>query len=641
MIDRITLENFKSFYGKQKIGPLHKCFTAIVGPNGSGKSNLIESLLFVFGKKAKQMRFDRLQQLIHSSGKHQNLEKASVKIKFHDIYDDYAMKNTYIIVPGSNFKVSRTVYKDGSSKYFINGNDCEYEQMTELLKQKGIDLNHDRFLILQGEVEQISLMPPKAQKKDEVGLLEYLEDIIGTIKYIKEIDEIEKLQQDGQENRQSKMLDLFRTNDLLKKVQKQKDTAFKFLNIEREFYLLKNIVIQIEIREKSKEIQKLGDQLKTLKNKCQKQKEEKKKIKLNYQDVVKLELNIFESSLQEMTQNLKKEREDIMQILMPLQFQRQEKQTILRDRQSEIYIIESNQLKLESEYQREQREVLFKLLEAQKRGRLSGILGRLGDLGSIDKMYEVAITTSCGKLDHIVVLRFDQAEECMRYLRNNKIAKGKFMPLDQIKDITNSKEVVNYICPPKAKRLYDLIKVQNKDLRKAFYSALKDTLVTQNFDDAIEIAYQQNEIHNRVVTLQGQLIKQSGSMNGDGNPKQGGMSLNDQQACQYKEEDSIKIENEIEELNGQIREAKELKPQLQNDYNKLQSEIRQSDIQIETNMIYLDQLNLHKQDQERRLQQLKGQLEFVDLQQFMKIQDNQNQIQIFNDQLDELKYQID
>ena len=53
MIDKITLENFKSYYGKLEIGPLHKCFTAVVGPNGSGKSNLIESLLFVFGKKAK------------------------------------------------------------------------------------------------------------------------------------------------------------------------------------------------------------------------------------------------------------------------------------------------------------------------------------------------------------------------------------------------------------------------------------------------------------------------------------------------------------------------------------------------------------------------------------------------------------
>ena len=29
---------------------------AIMGPNGSGKSNLIESLLFIFGRRARDMR---------------------------------------------------------------------------------------------------------------------------------------------------------------------------------------------------------------------------------------------------------------------------------------------------------------------------------------------------------------------------------------------------------------------------------------------------------------------------------------------------------------------------------------------------------------------------------------------------------
>ena len=53
MISKIELENFKSYFGTKVIGPLHKNFTAVIGPNGSGKSNLIESLLFVFGKRAK------------------------------------------------------------------------------------------------------------------------------------------------------------------------------------------------------------------------------------------------------------------------------------------------------------------------------------------------------------------------------------------------------------------------------------------------------------------------------------------------------------------------------------------------------------------------------------------------------------
>jgi len=83
MIERIVLENFKSYYGKKEIGPLHKCFSAVVGPNGSGKSNLIESLLFVFGKRAKRMRLNNLKELIHSSAEHvADVHHATVEVFF-------------------------------------------------------------------------------------------------------------------------------------------------------------------------------------------------------------------------------------------------------------------------------------------------------------------------------------------------------------------------------------------------------------------------------------------------------------------------------------------------------------------------------------------------------------------------------
>lgn len=45
----VTLfENFLICMGYQS-------FSAVVGPNGSGKSNVIDAMLFVFGKRAKQV----------------------------------------------------------------------------------------------------------------------------------------------------------------------------------------------------------------------------------------------------------------------------------------------------------------------------------------------------------------------------------------------------------------------------------------------------------------------------------------------------------------------------------------------------------------------------------------------------------
>ena len=82
MIERVCLENFKSYFGRKEIGPLHKCFTAVVGPNGSGKSNLIECLLFVFGKRAKRMRLNKLSELIHNSAQHKEVTQATVRVYF-------------------------------------------------------------------------------------------------------------------------------------------------------------------------------------------------------------------------------------------------------------------------------------------------------------------------------------------------------------------------------------------------------------------------------------------------------------------------------------------------------------------------------------------------------------------------------
>jgi structural maintenance of chromosome 4 len=111
MIEKVVLENFKSYYGRKEIGPLHKCFSSVVGPNGSGKSNLIESLLFVFGKRAKRMRLNRLAELIHNSAEHPDVTHATVRVYFQDIIDDEDEPDYYEVVPGSQVEIARQVNK--------------------------------------------------------------------------------------------------------------------------------------------------------------------------------------------------------------------------------------------------------------------------------------------------------------------------------------------------------------------------------------------------------------------------------------------------------------------------------------------------------------------------------------------------
>jgi structural maintenance of chromosome 4 len=109
----------------------------------------------------------------------------------------------YEVVPDSTLVISRVAYKNNSSKYFINDDASTFTDVTNLLKTRGIDLDHNRFLILQGEVEQIAMMKPKAQTQHDVGMLEYLEDIIGSIVYVEKIEKaaemVEKLNEERNE----------------------------------------------------------------------------------------------------------------------------------------------------------------------------------------------------------------------------------------------------------------------------------------------------------------------------------------------------------------------------------------------------------------------------------------------------------
>ena len=45
-LKQLELENFKSYRGRQVIGPFSS-FSAVIGPNGSGKSNLLDAISYV------------------------------------------------------------------------------------------------------------------------------------------------------------------------------------------------------------------------------------------------------------------------------------------------------------------------------------------------------------------------------------------------------------------------------------------------------------------------------------------------------------------------------------------------------------------------------------------------------------------
>ena len=63
-LERIELENFKSYGGKVLVGPF-KGFNAVIGTNGSGKSNLMDAISFVLGVRTTQLRGNHLRDLVY------------------------------------------------------------------------------------------------------------------------------------------------------------------------------------------------------------------------------------------------------------------------------------------------------------------------------------------------------------------------------------------------------------------------------------------------------------------------------------------------------------------------------------------------------------------------------------------------
>ena len=87
VIKYLILTNFKSYAGRQEVGPFHASFSSVVGPNGSGKSNVIDSLLFVFGFRASKMRQGKISALIHNSAAFPNLDFCEVEVHFEEVLD--------------------------------------------------------------------------------------------------------------------------------------------------------------------------------------------------------------------------------------------------------------------------------------------------------------------------------------------------------------------------------------------------------------------------------------------------------------------------------------------------------------------------------------------------------------------------
>uniref|UniRef100_A0A183UUA5 Structural maintenance of chromosomes protein n=1 Tax=Toxocara canis TaxID=6265 RepID=A0A183UUA5_TOXCA len=701
VIHSIEVENFKSYYGKHVIGPFHHNFSAIVGPNGSGKSNVIDSLLFVFGYRASKIRSKKISVLIHSSKDNNNLPSCTVCINFQKIIDQPSRK--FDIVDGSRFKVSRTAYRDNSSKYTYNGKTVQFRDIAKRLREVGIDLIHNRFLILQVPIEKLEkkidslreersnqVMRLKMAENEKDKLEEPVKKIVMALRVengvtlcknrLLQVDKVGVVSAlHLEEEEQKKLVDELsgakrvhdemieacsgrkkELDDLQREVERSQEAYEKAKNEAAEYERTsgKRKAEQVRFSEKKmklledikKEVKKIDD-LESLPAKAKAKIEEYEKALTDIDEVIsekkaetderlavfaeetkelQAKKKVQEEKLgklaaqedeagskltlaQEVLQQLQSEEEKERKKVHELKNSLEEATNMLETKQRELAKVCKLLPNLEEEVKRSKAELaakredeaecaenvrscrakfekkrqaveasmsqnnlLNRLMREKAAGVIPGIYGRLGDLGAIDQKYDIAISTTCGALDYIVVDSVETAQQCVEVLKREGLGIASFIALDKQEKLRPLMKKPEHT-PENVPRLFDLIRVADEAVLPAFYYALRDTLIAEDIAIATRIGVGGKERH-RVVTLSGEVVEPSGTVTGGGrSEKRGRIGQDikvDTSKCAANEVSALQkyLDEEQQRLAGIRREVQQVETRLNSvkaDYDRM------------------------------------------------------------------------
>ncbi|MCT9820329.1 chromosome segregation protein SMC [Microbacterium sp. W1N] len=165
----VTLKGFKSF-AQPTTFALEPGVTCIVGPNGSGKSNVVDALAWVMGEQgAKTLRGGKMEDVIFAGTATRGpLGRAEVQLTIDN--SDGALPIEY-----SEVTISRTLFRNGSSEYAINGEGCRLLDVQELLSDSGLG-REMHVIVGQGRLDSVLQASPEDRRgfvEEAAGILKH------------------------------------------------------------------------------------------------------------------------------------------------------------------------------------------------------------------------------------------------------------------------------------------------------------------------------------------------------------------------------------------------------------------------------------------------------------------------------------
>ena len=189
-LKNLTALGFKSFADKTSLD-FQPGVTAIVGPNGCGKSNVSDALRWVLGEQsAKALRGSGMADVIfNGTDKRKALSMAEVSLTIGGI-DSEQLKTAGVDLPYNEVTVTRRIFRDGGSEYFINKVSCRLRDIQQLFMGTGMG-RASYGIMAQGNITQLISSKPddrrvvfeeaagitrfKQQKREALRKLDYTE----------------------------------------------------------------------------------------------------------------------------------------------------------------------------------------------------------------------------------------------------------------------------------------------------------------------------------------------------------------------------------------------------------------------------------------------------------------------------------
>src|ERR1700739_788628 len=222
-LKNLTVFGFKSFADKTALN-FQPGVTAIVGPNGCGKSNVSDSIRWVLGEQsAKALRGGEMAEVIFNgtSGR-KPMGMGEVSLTLGGVGEE-SLKAAGVEVAYDEVTLTRRIFRDGGSEYFLNRTPCRLKDIQQLFMGTGVGRT-SYSILAQGHIAQILSAKPddrriifeeaagitkfKAQKKESLRKLEYTEqNLVRVADLIREVKrQIGSLQRQAGKARRYKQL---------------------------------------------------------------------------------------------------------------------------------------------------------------------------------------------------------------------------------------------------------------------------------------------------------------------------------------------------------------------------------------------------------------------------------------------------